>query len=180
MAAAVAAVAALLVSCGDDAPVTTGPGQDRPTTTTRAAAALPYAAELTTSDGNRYRITLALGARSAAGAPDECPPGPPTAGRTYLPVIVTVANLATDRPAPFPPLRVELAAAPGTKPAPVQVRDAGGTCTFAPRVGPIAPGATVVFKGTSPAIDEAAAAGAAGAIEVRVSESAFALSAPVP
>lgn len=91
-----------------------------------------------------------------------------------------MANLATDRPAPFPPLRVEVAAAPGTKPAPVQVRDAGGPCTFAPRVGPLGPGATVVFKGTSPAIDEAAAAGAAGAIEVRVSESTFALSVPLP
>lgn len=176
MAPAAALLAALLAACGDET-ATTAPAA---TTTTTVAARPPQSAELTTSDGYRFRITLALGARAAAGAPDECPAGPATPGRAYLPVTVTVANLATDRPAPFPPLRVEMAAAPGTRPTQVQVRDAGGTCTFAPRVGPLAPGATVVFKGTSPAIDESAAAGAAGAIEVRVSESTFALSVPLP
>ena len=160
--------------------MTTGPAADPPTTTARAAAPSPYTAELTTTDGYRYRISVVLGGRAATGAADECPSGPATAGRTYLPVTVSVINLATDRPAPFPPLRVEMSAAPGTKPAQVQVRDPGGTCTFAPRVPPLAPGGSVVFKGTSPAIDETAAAGSAGAIEVKVSESTFSLSAPVP
>ena len=175
MAAAVLAV--LLVSCGDEedspAPVAAA------TTTSTVVARPPHTAELTTTDGNRYRITLTLGPRSATGAADECP-GPATHGRTYLPVTLTVANQATDRPVPFPPLRIEMTAAPGTKPAQVLVRDAAGNCTFAPRVPSIGPGGSVVFKGTSPAIDEAAAPGSAGAIEVKVSETTFSLAAPVP
>jgi hypothetical protein len=38
----------------------------------------------------------------------------------------------------------------------------------------------VVFNGTSPLIDDGAAAGAAGRIEVKVSESTFSLAAPLP
>ena len=91
-----------------------------------------------------------------------------------------VANVATDRPAPFPPLRLEMAAPAGTKPAQVLVRDAGGTCTFSPRVASIGAGASVVFNGTSPLIDETAAAGTAGRIEVKVSETTFSVSAPLP
>ena len=93
---------------------------------------------------------------------------------------LTVANVATDRSAPFPPLRVEHTGAPGTKPAQVLVRDQAGTCTFAPRVSAIGPGQTLTFKGTSPAIDDTAAPGSAGQIEVKVSESTFSLAAPVP
>lgn len=120
-----------------------------------------------------------VGTRSATGAPDECP-GAAAAGRFYLPVSLTVANEATDRPAPFPPLRIEMTTAPGTRPGQVQVRDTAGACTFAPRVPSIAPGASVVFKGTSPAIEESAGPGSAGRIEVKVSESSFTLAAPVP
>ena len=146
---------------------------------TSTTVARTHTAELTTTDGYRYRITVLLGARSATGAPEECP-GPATAGRIYLPVTLTVANVATDRPAPFPPIRVEMTTAAGARPAQVMVKDTSGACTFSPRVPSIGPGASVVFKGTSPAIDEAAAAGTAGRIEVKVSESNFSLAAPVP
>jgi hypothetical protein len=174
----------MLVACGDD-PATETTGQATATSTTVAAATtsttLPrtYTADLTTTDGHRYKVTVLLGARSATGAPEECP-GPATAGRFYLPVTLTVANVATDRPAPFPPLRVEMATAAGARPAQVMVRDTAGACTFSPRVASIGPGASVVFKGTSPAIDETAAAGTAGRIEVKVSENTFSLAAPVP
>lgn len=165
------------MSCGDDgATSTTAAGVA--TTTSTVAAPATRSAELTTTDGYRYRITLALGPRSATGG-TGCP-APATAGRTYLPVTVTVANLATDRPAPFPPLRIEMVEAPGTKPAQVPVRDPAGTCTFAPRVPSIGPGGSVVFEGTSPPVDDGAAPGSAGAIEVKVSESTFSLSAPLP
>jgi hypothetical protein len=88
-----------------------------------------------------------------------------------------VANLAPDRPAPFPPLRVELATAPGTRPGQVMVTDqAGGACTFAPRMPSIAPGATVSFRGTTPPVEE----GGGGRVEVKVSESSFTLAAPLP
>jgi hypothetical protein len=103
-----------------------------------------------------------------------------TAGRYSLPVTLMVANVATDRAAPFPPVRIELAAPAGTRPGQVLVRDAGGTCTFSPRVTSIGPGASVVFNGTSPLIEEGAAAGSAGRIEVKVSETTFSLAAPLP
>lgn len=123
-------------------------------------------------------MTLLVGARSPTGAAD-CP-GAPAPGKAYLPVTVTVANVATDTAAPFPPIRIELAAAPGAKPGQVLVRDSAGTCTSSPRQPSIAPGASVVFKGSSPAVNESAAAGSAGQIEVKVSESTFSLAAPVP
>jgi hypothetical protein len=47
-------------------------------------------------------------------------------------------------------------------------------------VASIGAGASVVFNGTSPLIEETAAAGAAGRIEVKVSETSFSLTAPLP
>jgi len=123
-------------------------------------------------------VTVALGARSATGGP-ECA-GAPAAGRSFLPVTLIVANEATDRAAPFPPLRVEMTAGAGAKPVQVLVRDPSGACTFMPRVASIAAGGSVVFNGTSPAIDDAAPPGSAGRIEVNLSESRFSLAAPVP
>jgi hypothetical protein len=177
--------AALLGACGDD-PADEAPGQVTTTaaasqaaTTSTTIAGHSYAAEFTSTDGYRYRITLAVGGRPAAGAVLDCP-ATPTAGRYFLPVALMVANLATDRPAPFPPVRLEMAAPAGARPPQVLVRDAAGTCTFSPRVASIGPGASVVFNGTSPLIEDTAAAGAAGRIEVKVSETSFSLIAPLP
>jgi hypothetical protein len=176
------AAALLLAGCGDQ-PADRTTGQAGPTTTLAATsttvAGRPYSAELTTTDGYRYTITVVVGPRSATGADDACP-GPATAGRTYVPVTLTVANPATDRSAPFPPVRVELTGPAGTKPGQVMVRDTAGACTASPRVPSIAPGASAVFRGTSPAIDDAAGAGSGGKIEVKVSETTFSLAAPVP
>jgi hypothetical protein len=179
-----AAVAALLGACGDE-PADQAAGQASTTavapgaTTSTSVAGHSYAADFTSTDGYRYRITLAVGSRPPAGAVLDCP-ATPTAGRYSLPVTLMVANLATDRPAPFPPVRLEMGAPAGTKPAQVLVRDAGGTCTGSPRVASIGAGASVVFNGTSPLIEETAAAGAAGRVEVKVSETTFGLSAPLP
>lgn len=177
--------AALLGACGDD-PADEAPGQVTTTalaaqapTTSTTVAGRSYGADFTSADGHRYRITLAVGGRPAAGAVLDCP-ATPAAGRYALPVTLMVANLATDRPAPFPPVRLEMAAPAGTKPAQVLVRDAAGTCTFSPRVASIGAGASVVFNGTSPLIEEGAGAGAAGRIEIKVSESTFSLTAPLP
>lgn len=177
--------AALLGACGDD-PADEAPGQVTTTalaaqapTTSTTVAGRSYGADFTSADGHRYRITLAVGGRPAAGAVLDCP-APPAAGRYTLPVTLMVANVATDRPAPFPPVRLEMAAPAGTKPVQVLVRDAAGTCTFSPRVASIGAGASVVFNGTSPLIEEGAGAGAAGRIEVKVSESTFTLTAPLP
>ena len=184
-----AVAAALLGACGDDPAVeqTTqpAPGQATPlpttttttTTTTTVPAGRSYSSDLTSSDGYRYTITLVVGAGSSAATAGDCPP---PAGGYVLPVTLTVANQATDRPAPFPPLRVELTTSPGTRPGQVLLKDTAGTCTFAPRAPSIGPGASLVFKGTTPAIDERAAAGTAGRIEVKASESTFTLAAPVP
>lgn len=157
-------------------PATTAQATTAQATTSTTLAGQTYTSELTTTDGYRYRVTLLLGPPTATATPDECPTTP-VAGRYSLPVTLTVANLATDRPAPFPPLRLELAGAPGTRPGQVMVKDqAGGACTFAPRLPSIAPGATVTFKGTTPPVEE----GSGGRIEVKVSESAFTLAAPLP
>jgi hypothetical protein len=183
-----AVLGSVLVACGESSPtVASGQGAGSTTTaaaavtttsvTTAAAAGHSYAAELTTSDG-RYRVTVALGAASATGGP-ECP-GTAAASRTFVPVTLIVANLATDRSAPFPALRIEMTSAAGAKPVQVLVRDSSGTCTFSPRVSAIGPGASVVFNGTSPPLDAAAAPGAAGRIQVSVGENAFSLVAPVP
>jgi hypothetical protein len=95
-------------------------------------------------------------------------------------VTLIVVNEAKDKSAPFPPLRIEMTAAAGAKPAQVPVRDTTGACTFTPRVSAIGPGGSVVFNGNSPAIDTAAAPGSAGRIQVSVSENAFSLVAPLP
>jgi hypothetical protein len=173
------------VACGDDTPTvdtnqavsTTVIAPPAATTTVAAGAGQSYAADLTTADG-RYKVTVALGARSATGGRD-CP-GTATAGRIFLPVTLVVANAATDKAAPFPPLRIEMTTAAGAKPAQVMVRDASGACTYTPKVPSIGPGSSVVFNGTTPAIDAAAAPGAAGQIKVSVSENAFSLAAPIP
>lgn len=172
-----------LAACGEE-PAEDAPGQAvtsqvaiAPTSTT--VAGRTYAADLTTTDGYRYRITVLVGPRSPTGSPDACP-GAATAGRSYVPVTLTVANSATDRPAPFPPVRIELTTAPGTKPGPVLVRDPAGACTSSPRLPALSPGASAVLQGTSPVIDTAAAEGSAGRIEVKVSETTFSLAAPVP
>ena len=176
--------AALLGACGDDPAVDTS-AQPAPTTaptpsTSTTAPARPYTADLTTSDGYRYTITMLVGARTPpGGAPDECP-NPATPGKTSFPVTLTVANQAADRPAPWPPLRIELATAPGTRPGQVMLKDTSGTCTFTPRVPSIGPGASVTFKGTTPAIDDTAAPGTAGRLEVKASETTFSLTAPLP
>lgn len=91
-----------------------------------------------------------------------------------------MANAATDRSAPFPPVRIEMAATSGGAPARVLVLDGAGACTFNPRIPSLGPGASAVFNGTSPAIDHAAATGSVGRIEVKVSETAFSLTVPVP
>ncbi|HET7718533.1 MAG TPA: hypothetical protein VFK43_01110, partial [Acidimicrobiales bacterium] len=95
--------AALLGACGDE-PADEAPGQVTTTavalqapTTSTTVAGRSYAADFTSTDGHRYRITLAVGARPPAGAVLDCP-GTPTAGRYSLPVTLMVANVATDRP----------------------------------------------------------------------------------
>ena len=126
-------------------------------------------------------MTVALGARSATGGQD-CP-GTAAAGKTFLPVTLIVANAAPDKAAPFPPIRIEMTstgAAAGAKPVQVLVRDPSGACTYTPKVAAIPAGSSVVFNGTTPAIDSTAAPGAAGKITVSVSENAFSLVAPVP
>lgn len=177
------AIGALLAGCGDE-PADDALGR---TVTSQVAAAptsttVPgrtYAADLTTTDGHRYRITVRVGPRSPTGSPEACP-GTATPGRSYLPVTLTVTNAVTDRVAPFPPVRVELTTAPGTRPGQVLVRDPAGACTFSPRAPDIGPGASTIFQGTTPAIDDSAAEGTAGRIEVKVSETTFSLAAPVP
>ena len=178
------ALAAVLGACGDE-PVDEAPGQATttavaaPASTTTTPAGRSYTGDYTSADGVRYRITLALGGRPAPGAVLDCP-GTPTPGRYVLPVTLIVANVATDRSAPFPPVRLELAAPAGAKPGQVLVRDPAGACTFSPRVASIGAGGSVVFNGTSPLIDDGAAAGSAGRIEVKVSETTFSLAAPLP
>lgn len=178
-----AALGGLLVACGDS-PTVSASGQATSTTVVVAPTSTvtvpghSYDAELTTTDGYHYKVTVALGVPSATGGTD-CP-GPAVAGRAYVPVTLILANEAKDKSAPFPPLRIEMTAAAGAKPAQVLVRDTTGACTFTPRVAAIGPGASVVFNGSSPAVDAAAPPGSAGKIQVSVSENAFSLVAPLP
>jgi hypothetical protein len=187
LSAGVVAAGVVLAGCGSDAPTVAATGQATSTTTAAAAttpttlAGRSYAGELVTTDGYRYRVTVALGAKSAAGGTD-CP-GAAAAGKAFVPVTLIVANEAADKPAPFPPLRVEMfppTAPAGTKPAQVLLRDPTGACTFTPRVASIGPSGSVVFNGNSPAIDGTAGVGSAGRIQVSVSESTFTVVAPVP
>ncbi|MGI8806527.1 MAG: hypothetical protein ACR2KK_01490 [Acidimicrobiales bacterium] len=176
-----------MAACGDEpadqsplqAGSTQAPATPVPATTSTTSAGRTFTSDLTTTDGYRYTITVLVGDRSPTGAAADCP-GTLTPGKSYLPVTLTVANASTDRAAPFPPVRVELTSAPGTKPGQVLMRDSAGACTFSPRQPSIGPGASAVFRGTSPAIDVAAGAGSAGQIEVKVSETTFSLAAPVP
>jgi hypothetical protein len=178
---------ALLGACGEDpadqgvaaGQVTSTTTAASPVTTTAAAAARNVTSELTTADGYRYRISLVVNGPSATGRAGECP-GTATPGKSYLPVTLTVANAATDRSAPFPPVRIEMATTSGAAPARVLVLDGSGACTFSPRIPSLGPGGSAVFNGTSPAIDQAAATGSAGKIEVKVSETTFSLTVPVP
>jgi len=175
--AALVIVAGLLAACGDDPSTVAGPPRPAPAATIATVPGHSYESELVTTDG-RYKVTVAVGPPSATGGA-ECP-RPASAGRNFLPVTVIVANEAADRPAPFPPLRIEMTSGAGAKPGQVLLRDPSGACTFTPKVPALSPGASVVFNGTSPAIDQAAAPGSAGRIEVSVSESRFTLAAPVP
>ena len=175
-----ALLGAMLVSCGaasTDRPVAAGQAAST-STSVLAPPGRSTTGQLTTTDGNQYTLGLVVGVRSATGSPD-CP-ATATPGRAFLPVTLTVTNAAADRAVPMPPVRVELTAGAGTKPLPVLLRDGSGSCTFAPRTAQIDPGATLTFVGTSPAIDAAAAAGAAGLVTVSISENRFTLTTPVP
>lgn len=168
-----------MVGCGDGSTTGKAVGSDaQVVTTTTLAPGQTYSGDLTTTDGYRYKVTVLVDRGSRTGS-SECPAAA-VPGRIFLPVTLTVSNQAADRPAPWPPLRIELTAAPGAKPAPVLVRDPAGTCTSAPRVAEIAAGGSVVFKGSTPAIDQAAGPGTAGQIQVSVSENRFSLAGPVP
>jgi len=123
--------------------------------------------EVTTGDGNRYRVTLTLGDHPVPA--DACPA--PTPGGAGPGVTVTVTNLSADRTAPFLPLRVELVGDTGGSPRPVPVGEPGGDCDFTPRPAPIPAGASVVLRGTAP--------DGSGRVEVAVSETRFSLAAPV-
>jgi len=92
-------------------------------------------------------------------------------------VTVTVTNDGSGS-SPFPPLRVELNA--GGSPAPVPVRDSSGTCSFTPHEPDLEGGASVVLPGATPAIDDGAAPGSAGRVEVAISENMFSVGLPVP
>lgn len=180
---AVAGAAGLLVACGTDSSRQTSSQQTSSqqtsvsVTSTTAVPGRSYAGDLTTTDGS-YTVTVLVGPASALGSP-ECP-ATATPGKTFLPVTLTVANKAADKGAAFPPLRIEMVAGAGAKPDKVLVRDPSGSCTSTPKVASVGPGASVMFRGTSPAIDATAAPGAAGRIQVSVSETTFALVAPVP
>lgn len=170
-----------LAGCGSDQDPTIGAGQagtsstGAPATTTTSPRT--FTGELTSSDGYRYRITLDVGDKVTAASPDECAAAP-GAGRAAVRVTLTVANAETTRPAPSPPVRIELNGPGGRQQ--VMVKDRSGACTFTPRVPQIAGGDSVVYRGTTPAIAADAVAGSAGQVEVAVSETRFSLSAPVP
>jgi hypothetical protein len=187
-------VPALLAGCGDDSATetrtgqatatTAGPSPTRTTSTSAAAtsaATRDFAGELTSTDGYKYAITLSVASQPAATKADECPPATPAvAGTSTYPVSLTVRNMAADKPAPFPPLRVELTSGGAVAPQQVLVRAPAGTCTFTPRVTSLGAGESVTFRGTSPPIATAAAPGSVGKIEVSVSETRFSVAAPMP
>jgi hypothetical protein len=186
-AAALALVA--VAGCGSDQDPTVASGQSATTTTTTTgtgatATVAPttsvpraFSGDLTSTDGYRYRITLEVADKLTAASAEECAaaPGP---GRAAVRVKLTVANTEANRPAPSPPVRIELNGSGGRQQ--VLVRDPTGMCTFTPRVPSIGAGQSVVYRGTTPAIAADAAPGSAGQVEVAVSETRFSLSAPVP
>ena len=166
MAAASLLAVVALVGCGDDS---SGPVARSNSSGARATGTVETSTGL-------YRVDLSVGpAAGALGAP--CAPAP-SPGRTVRPVLVTVVNTSPDQPAPFPPLRVELVS--GGSPAEVLVQDPAGACTFTPRGPALEPGATVSFSGTTPLFVGDGKPGSAGAVQVAVSESDFAVSVPVP
>ena len=183
-------LALVAAGCGDDSTTTeAGPGQAVTTTavagpTTTAGPMRDYSGKLTSSGGYSYTITVSVGAQPApapSAGTDPCPPSaPPTSGTATYPVTLRVTNDAAGKPAPFPPLRIEMTTAAGTPPQQVLVKTAGGQCSFTPRVDSIAGGATVVFQGSSPPIPASAAPGTAGKIQVSASETAFTVAAPLP
>ena len=157
--------AVLAAGCGEDGPDPPPAAVTIPSTTT--APGRTFSDEMITGDGHRYRVTLTVGEHtvSAEGCPSSAPV-PPGPG-----VTVTVANQASDRAAPFPPLRVELVGESDASPRPIPVRDPTGGCSFAPRLAPIPGGASVVLRGVAP--------DGPGRVEVNLSESRFSLVAPV-
>ena len=179
---------ALLAGCGDE--TVTETGQAPPTSASATTVLVPptsaapmrsVVAQFTSNDGYRYNITLSVGAQPAPAKADECPPAAPVvAGTSTLPVALTVRNEAADKPAPFPPLRVELTSGGAVAPQQVLVRSGAAGCTFTPRMASIGPGESVTFRGTSPAIATTAASGSVGKIVVSASETTFSVSAPVP
>lgn len=183
--AALALVA--LAGCGSDQDPTVASGQSAttttaatdPTTTLAPTTTVPrtYSGDLTSTDGYRYRITLDVGDKLTTASADDCAAAP-GAGRVAVRVTLTVVNTESNRPAPSPPVRIELNGPGGRQQ--VLVRDPAGTCTFTPRVASIGAGQSVVYRGSTPAVAADAAAGSAGQVEVAVSETRFSLSAPVP
>ena len=172
-----AAALLALAGCGSDQDPTIDAGQSGTSTTVPAAttttAPRSFSGELTSSDGYRYRIVLDVGDRLPAASADDC-----ATAAGGVRVTLTVANVDTTRPAPSPPVRIELNGPGGRQQ--VMVKDRSGACTFTPRVPSIGAGESVVYRGSTPAVTANAAAGSAGQVEVAVSETRFSLSAPVP
>ncbi len=168
-------LALALAACGSDPPKGSATSGGATTAPSGAGSARSVTGTATTANGH-YRITLAVGAGTPGGAATVCAPGAAPGGSS-LSVGVTVVN-TDNRAAPFPPLRVELDA--GGSPAPVPVRDSSGTCSFTPHDGALQAGASVTLPGSTPAIDDNAAPGSAGRLEVAISENDFTLAVPVP
>jgi len=172
-----AAALLALAGCGSDQDPTIDAGQPGTSTTapavTTTTAPRTFSGDLTSSDGYRYRITLEVGDRLTAASADEC-----ATAAGGMRVTLTVANAETTRPAPSPPVRIELNGPGGRQQ--VMVQDRSGACTFTPRVPSIGAGESIVYRGSTPAVAAGAASGAAGQVEVAVSETRFSLNAPVP
>ncbi len=165
-----------LAACGSDPPKASATYGGTTTSAPGGAGSAHSATGTATTANGRYRITLAVDDRTPGGTATVCAPGA-APGRSSLSLVVTVVN-AENRAVPFPPLRVELNA--GGSPAPAPVRDSSGTCSFTPHDGALDAGASVTLPGATPAIDDKAAAGSAGRVEVAISENDFTLAVPVP
>ncbi len=173
----VVVVALALAGCGSDPPKGAGTSGGGTTSVPGGTGSARSATGTATTANGSYRITLAVGDRSPGGTATVCAPGA-APGKSSLSVVVTVVNADNGRAVPFPPLRVELNA--GGSPAPVPVRDSSGTCSFTPHDGALDPGASATLPGATPAIDDNAAPGSAGRVEVAISENDFTLGLPVP
>ncbi|MGI8776164.1 MAG: hypothetical protein ACR2LJ_01950 [Acidimicrobiales bacterium] len=168
-------VAMAVAGCGGGSKTTVAGGTGTTAAPGGTGSARSATGTATTANG-RYRIVVTVGDRTPASSPKACVPAA-APGKTALAVTVTVTNDGTAS-SPFPPLRVELNA--GGSPAPVQVRDSSGTCSFTPHEPDIEGGASLVLPGATPAIDAGAAPGSAGQVEVSLSENTFSLAVPVP